>query len=61
VAANRSGDFIFSLTNKQKYGLVIAVTRDYETIVGNDFLGNNTDAVLNASAATHNILEHNQV
>ena len=49
VIGSRSGDFIYSLANKQKYGLSITVGKDNIIVGGNDFRDNNTGAILNSS------------
>lgn len=57
----KSGDFIYTLANKQRYGLSLAfgVTVDYCRVIGNDFTGNTTGPVGNFSTATHNLLADN--
>lgn len=58
VTGNRSGDFVFTLTNKQRYGLSISATgTDYISAQGNDFSGNTTDDVNDLSTGANNSVE----
>jgi len=61
VIGNRSGDFIFTLTNKQKYGLALGNTgTDFIEAIGNDLQNNTTGALDNSSPGTNNIFVGNQ-
>lgn len=59
VINNVFGDFIFTTTNKQRYGLSIDGTTDYLIIIGNEFLGNQTGTLANFSTGTHNQVVNN--
>ena len=57
---NRSGDFVFTLTNKQRYGISIgAVGTDFHCVTENDLQNNTTGALGNFSAGVNNIVTRN--
>jgi hypothetical protein len=57
VVGNRFGDFFFTLTNKQRYGLSIgSVSTDYIVAANNDLSGNATGGLANFSGGTHNAI-----
>lgn len=58
VNDNRFGDFIFSLTNDQRYGLSIgSVGTDYIVAKGNDLQGNQSAAMGNFSTGANNDID----
>lgn len=60
VIGSRSGDYVFTLANKQRYGLSIGSTStDYIVAQGNDLSGNTTGALGNFSTGTHNSVTNN--
>jgi hypothetical protein len=60
IVNNRCGDFIFSLPNKQKYGISIgAAGTEFIAITGNDLRGNATGALDNASTAMSHMIGQN--
>jgi hypothetical protein len=60
ISNSRSGDYVFTLANKQRYGLSIGSTStDHINASDNDFIGNTTAAVGNFSTGTNVVLHHN--
>lgn len=59
VIGNRFGDFIFSMPNQQKYGLVLAANTSYIIATSNDLIGNKTSGLLNASTGQGIIVQNN--
>lgn len=58
LEGNKCGDFIFSFTNKQRYGISVAVTgTDYVFAKGNDLQGNMTGAFGNFSTGANNDID----
>lgn len=58
----RSGDFVLSLTNDQRYGLSIGATgTDYIVAIGNDLQGNQTGSLGNFSGGANNQISLNAV
>lgn len=57
VTGNRSGDFIVTLTNKQRYGLSLASGgSDYLYVWANDLRNNNTGTIENFSSGANNLI-----
>jgi hypothetical protein len=57
ATGNRFGDYFFTLTNKQRYGLSIgSVATDYIVAGNNDLNGNATGGLGNFSSGTHNAI-----
>ena len=59
ITGNRFGNFIYTGTEKQKYGIVIASDADNVIATSNDLRGNETGGLLNASSGTNIILANN--
>lgn len=56
LALNRCGDVFLSLANKQRYGISIATSTDYLTLVDNDLIGNQTAGLLSTSTGGNNLM-----
>lgn len=58
VIGCRSGDYMFTLANKQRYGLTIAAASDYVFEASNDLSGNTTGPLNYASTEANNQIEY---
>ena len=57
LIGNRSGDFVFTLANKQRYGIILnGAGVDYCECVGNDCTGNQSGDYFSLSTQIHNQL-----
>jgi CBS domain-containing protein len=60
VVNNRSGDFIFPQTNKQKYGISVgSAGTDFLVVTENDLRGNTTGALDDSSTDTSHVITRN--
>ena len=58
ISHNRSGDFLLTLTNKQRYGLSVATSTDYINVIANELSGNQTAEMLSTSTGGNNVIIH---
>lgn len=56
ITGNRSGDFILSLGNKQKYGLFLNGGTDFLKVWGNELDGNQSGSLQNGSTGVNNLV-----
>ncbi len=59
VIGNRSGDFIYSLTNKQYAGIVLVDGADNLIVMNNDLRGNQTYSLYDGTTTTNKIIGAN--
>jgi parallel beta-helix repeat protein len=60
IVNNRCGDFVFTIPNKQKYGISLgAVGTEFMAITGNDLRGNAGGGLDNASTGTGHMIGQN--
>lgn len=60
LMGNRSGEFILTVTNDQRYGIDINGTgTDYIIAIGNDTQGNQTGGLNNGSGGSNNAVDNN--